>query len=45
MPPVQVGTIYRLIAVGCAGLWLMLVLLRDVTFIETLGKYLLIGGL
>jgi len=45
VPPVQVGIIYRLLAVGCAGLWLLLVMLRDATLLNNLGKYLLIGAL
>ena len=43
VPPVQVGTIYRLIAVACAGLWFLLVFLRDRTLLNTIGKYLLVG--
>lgn len=43
IPPVQVGTIYRLLAIGCAGLWALLVFLRDETLLNKLGKYLLIA--
>lgn len=44
VPPVQVGTIYRLAAVGCAGLWFLSVLLRDPTLMDKIGKFLLIGA-
>lgn len=43
VPPVQVGTIYRLLAVGCAGLWALLVFLKDPALLDKLGKYLLIA--
>ena len=45
VPPVQVGTIYRVLAVGCAGLWFLCVLFRDSKTFTFLGKYLFIGGL
>ncbi len=45
IPPIQVGTIYRLLAVGCAGLWLLLVMLTDTTLLNNLGKYLFLGAL
>lgn len=43
VPPVQVGTIFRILAVACAGLWFLIVLLRDSHFFQITGKFLLIA--
>lgn len=45
IPPVQVGTIYRVLAVGCAALWFLFVLFRDTSLFNKIGKFCLIGFL
>ena len=45
IPPIQVGTIFRILAVGCACMWLLMILLRDRQVLDFLGKYLAISAL
>lgn len=45
IPPIQVGTFYRLLAIGCVAIWFLTIVLRDKQALDILIKYLIIGAL